>query len=169
MSVRRRLPERPSGRQAEQPRQSPVKVDGQPRAAILIHNWHQHDRLHQRPQRVLRVLRPLRLGEPADKLPDAGPVGLRHAWMEPDRIRGRGRGQSPLQGLPASIELVQPVLVLVGRDPGDDRIDQLPVIGTDLSQFRLEACPPAFARTCSRFRSVVYSWQKISTASGSMR
>ncbi|MFC3061830.1 hypothetical protein [Paenirhodobacter populi] len=58
--------------------------------------------------------------------------------MDPERIRGRGGGELALQIFPAGVEVDHPVLDLIGGNPGEDRIDQLLVIGVDLAQLLLQ-------------------------------
>ncbi|WP_240637797.1 hypothetical protein [Paracoccus aestuarii] len=73
--------------QAQQARQGAMQVD---RQALAIGPWGQHDLFDQRPERFLCFLLALGVGEAADQLADAVAIGLRHAGMKPDRVRGRG-------------------------------------------------------------------------------
>ncbi|MDN3710619.1 hypothetical protein QWZ10_00065 [Paracoccus cavernae] len=98
----------------------------------------QHDLLDKAADRLLGLFLALGIGEAADQLADAGPIGLRHRRMKPHRIRGSGGEQLTFQLLAAAIQLDHPVPDLFRRHPGDDRIDELLVIGPDLAHVSLQ-------------------------------
>nr|WP_054303356.1 hypothetical protein [Gemmobacter sp. LW-1] len=132
---------RQSAGQTQQARQGPVKVDRKARFAIAIifgGDGHQLDLLDQCSQRLLRLVHPLGVEEARDQLADPGAVGLRHAGMDTDRVRGRGGRELALQILAARVQLDHPVLHLVCRHPGQDGIDQLFVLGADAGEFLLK-------------------------------
>lgn len=86
----------------------------------------------------IRLVHPLGIRQACDQLADPGAVGLGHARVNADRVRGRGGRKLTLQIFPACIQLDHPVFHLIGRNPGQDGIDQLLVVAADAGQFLLE-------------------------------
>ncbi|WP_157115655.1 hypothetical protein [Ketogulonicigenium robustum] len=97
--------------------------------ALFRRDRHQFHLLDQRSQRLLSLIRALGLRQASDQCADSGAVGLRYARVYPDRVRGGGGRELAFQFFPAGIQFDHTVLHLVRRHTGDDRVDQLLVVG----------------------------------------
>ncbi|WP_231493273.1 MULTISPECIES: hypothetical protein [Paracoccus] len=87
------LMHRQTAGQTQQARQSAVKMDGQPGltiATVFRRDRHQLHLVDQCSQRLLRLVHPLGLRQARDQRADPGAVGLCHARVDPDRVRGWG-------------------------------------------------------------------------------
>nr|WP_232520639.1 hypothetical protein [Rhodobacter sp. CZR27] len=115
-----------------------MQVDRQFRLAVRPHHWRQHDLLHHGPDRLLRLFHPLRFPQRPDQRPDPLAVGARHRRVEPHRVRRGLRRELTLELLPPCVERVHPLLHLLDRHAGDDRIHQLGVVALHLGQLLLQ-------------------------------